>query len=75
MVLQLDAAKVNPILLPNRMNRIMVFLKKRTEFNTELTSDTKKKAFPTESHLNSVFVLFQCYRFINRYFFKKCFYQ
>jgi hypothetical protein len=36
-VLRFSDAKVTSIFRPNRMNRIMVFLKKRTEFNIELT--------------------------------------
>lgn len=52
----------------------MLFLKKQTGFNVELTVETKKKAFPEESLSKQLDALFQCYRFINRYFFKECFY-
>lgn len=52
----------------------MLFLKKQTEFNVELTVEKKRKAFLGESLLKQLNALFQCYRFINRHFFKKCFY-
>lgn len=75
MVLHFDDAKLTSIFSAREFYCLCFFLKIRTEFNLELTVATKKTGFHLRKPYNSVLVLFQCYRFINRYFFEQRFYQ
>jgi hypothetical protein len=48
----------------------MLFLSKNEDLNLGLTQWAKKKAFISESLIDRVFMLFECYGLIYRHFFE-----